>query len=88
MPQTANKKGVHNIMEIRKSKETLILTQSEKAILLKAKEILSEIFEKCDYDSDIECYADEARDNIKWLLEDTEVKGGEPYGAINVTIRM
>ena len=33
-------------MEIRKSKEILILTQSEKAILLKAKGILNEIFEK------------------------------------------
>lgn len=74
-------------MEIRKE-EILILTQSEKAILSKAKEILNEIFEKCDYDSDIECYAEEARDNIYSLLEDAEVKGGEPYGAINVTIRM
>ena len=74
-------------MEIRKE-EILILTQSEKAILSKAKEILNEIFEKCDYDSDIECYAEEARDNIYSLLEDAEVKGGEPCGAINVTIRM
>ena len=75
-------------MEIRKSKETLILTQSEKAILFKAEEILNEIFEECDCDSDIECYAEEARDNIWKLLEDAEVKGGEPCGAINVTIRM
>ena len=74
-------------MEIRKE-EILILTQSEKAVLSKAKEILNEIFEKCDYDSDIECYAEEARDNIYSLLEDAEVKGGEPCGAINVTIRM
>ena len=74
-------------MEIKKE-EILILTQSEKAILSKAKEILNEIFEKCDYDSDMECYAEEARDNIYSLLEDAEVKGGEPCGAINVTIRM
>ena len=70
-------------MEIRKE-EILILTQSEKAILSKAKEILNEIFEKCDYDSDIECYAEEARDNICSLLEDAEVKGGEPCGAIRM----
>ena len=75
-------------MEIRKSKEILILTQSEKAILSKASEILDEIFEKCESDSDMECYAEEARDNIWELLEDAEVKGGEPCGAINVTIRM
>ena len=75
-------------MEIRKSKETLILTQSEKAILSKASEILDEIFEKCESDGDIECYAEETRNNIWELLEDAEVKGGEPYGAINVTIRM
>lgn len=74
-------------MEIKKE-EILILTQSEKAILSKAKEILNEIFEKCDYDSAIECYAEEARDNIYSLLDDAEVKGGEPCGAINVTIRM
>lgn len=75
-------------MEIRKSKETLILTQSEKAILSKAHDILDEIYEKGESGGDIECYAEEARDNIKWLLEDAEVKGGEPCGAINVTIRM
>ena len=71
-----------------KSKETLILTQKEKAILLKAHDILDEIFGKCESEGDIECYAEEARKNIWKLLEDAEVKGGEPYGAINVTIRM
>ena len=75
-------------MEIRKSKETLILTQSEKAILLKAHDILDEIYDECESDGDIEDYADIARDNIELLLEDAEVKGGEPCGAINVTIRM
>ena len=75
-------------MEIRKGKETLILTQSGKAILSKAHDILDEIFGECDEGSDIECYAEEARKNIWELLEDAEVKGGEPYGAINVTIRM
>ncbi len=75
-------------MEIRKSKETLILTQSEKAILSKAYDILNEIFEKCDYDSEMERFAEEAKQNIYSLLEDAEVKGGEPCGAINVTIRM
>ena len=75
-------------MEIKKSKEILILTQSEKAILSKASEILYEIFHSCEHDCNIEDYSGTARDNIKWLLEDAEVKGGEPYGAINVTIRM
>lgn len=75
-------------MEIRKSKEILILTQSEKAILSKASEILDEIFNECENDGRIEGFADTARDNLECLLGDAEVKGGEPCGAINVTIRM
>ena len=75
-------------MEIRKSKETLILTQSEKAILSKASEILDDIFNECETNGDLELLSEGARNSIDELLEDAEVKGGEPYGAINVTIRM
>ena len=75
-------------MEIRKSKETLILTQSEKAILSKASEILDDIFNECETNGDLELLSEGARNSIDELLEDAEVTGGEPCGAINVTIRM
>ena len=73
-------------MKIRKNKETLILTQTEKAILLKAREILNEIRNAAESDEDMEFWAIESRDNIDFLLEDAEVEKGEPKGAINVTI--
>ena len=75
-------------MKIRKSKETLILTKEEKAILAKAYEILKDIFEKRESEGDIERYSDEARDNIEYLLKDAEIEGGEPSGAINIVIMM
>ena len=75
-------------MKIRKSKETLILTQSEKAILSKAFSILDNIFDNCENDGDIERYSEDAKEDIKCLLEDAEVEGGEPTGAISVTIIM
>lgn len=75
-------------MKIRKSKETLILTREEKAILSKAYKILDEIYDKGEMNGDIESFADEAKDNIDCLLEDAEVEGGEPIGAINITIIM
>ena len=70
------------------SRETLILTQKEKAILSKAHDILNEIYDECEIDGDIENYTDEAREYLKWLLEKAEVEGGEPHGAIKVTITM
>jgi hypothetical protein len=73
-------------MEIRKSKETLILRQDEKAVLLGAREILNEIFGKAEAENDMEYWAEEARNNIDYLLEDAEIENGEPKGAINVTI--
>ena len=73
-------------MKIRKSKETLVLTQTEKAILLKAREILNGIRNAAEADEDMEFWAIESRDNIDFLLEDAEVEKGEPKGAINVTI--
>ena len=75
-------------MEIRKRKETLILTQSEKAILSKASEILDDIFNECETNGDLELLSEGARNSIDELVEAAEVKGGEPCGAINVTIRM
>ncbi len=73
-------------MEIRKSKEILILTQIEKAILLKAQEILNEIYNKSENDGDMEYHSNDARQGINCLLEDAEVENGEPKGAIEVTI--
>ena len=75
-------------MEIRKSKETLILTQEEEAILSKAYDILDEIYDECEDSGKIENYANEARDYLELLLEEVEVEGGEPHGAVNVTIIM
>ena len=75
-------------MEIRKSEETLILTQTEKAIFSKAYDILNEIYYECEEGGDIENYADEAKDYLKWLLEEAEVENGEPHGTVNVTIIM
>ena len=73
-------------MKIKKSKETLILTQVEKAILLKARKILNEIRNETEVDSDMEFWAMESRDNIDFLLEEAEVEDGEPKGTINVAI--
>ena len=75
-------------MEIRKSKETLILTQEEEAIFSKAYDILDEIYNECENGGNIEDYANEARDYLELLLEEVEVEGGEPDGVVNVTIIM
>lgn len=75
-------------MKIRRSKETLILTQEEKAILSKAYEILDEIFDECDCHSAFVDPSGEAKDNIDTLLENAEVEGGEPSGAIHIMIMM
>lgn len=74
-------------MKIIKSKETLVLTQVEKIILSKAKEYLDEIYNKT-IDDDMEYWAEEARDNIGFLLEGAEVEEGEPKGEINISILM
>lgn len=75
-------------MKIRKSKETLILTQEEKAILSKAYDILDEIYDECDCESDSVDLSGDAKDNIESLLEDAEIEGGEPTGAIYIKIMM
>ena len=75
-------------MKIVKSKETLVLTQSEKAILVKALAIVEDIYDECEGNGDIESYAEDVKDNITYLLDDAEVEGGEPSGAINITIIM
>ena len=72
-------------MKIIRSKETLILTQVEKAILSKAFAILDNIYNEYKTDGDVKYYALEAKENIENLLEDTEVENGEPKGEINVT---
>ena len=69
-------------------KEEIILTKEEKAILSKAYEILDEIYDECDCDSDFVDLSAEARDGINCLLEDAEVEGGEPSGAIHIMIMM
>ena len=66
--------------------ERIILTQEEKAILSKALDILDEIYDECESDSDIENYADEARDDLKFLLENAKVESGKPHGTVKVTI--
>lgn len=75
-------------MKIIKSKERLVLTQSEKAILSKAFSILDNIYDECENDGDLEAYAETSKDNISDILEIAEVEGGEPSGAIRVTILM
>ena len=67
-------------MEIRKSKETLILTQEEEAIFLKAYDILDEIYNECEDGGNIEKYANEARDYLELLLEEVEVEDGSLMG--------
>lgn len=75
-------------MKIEKSKETLILTRCEKAILMKANEILNDIYDECETDGNIEGYAYEARDNIDYLLKDVEVEGGEPKEKTYIAIEI
>lgn len=75
-------------MEIRKSKETLVLTQIEKIILSKAYDILDEIFEECDYSSDFSDLAADAKNNIDALLDEAEVEEGEPKGEITISVLM
>ena len=67
-------------MEIRKSKEILILTQEEEAIFSKAYDMLDEIYIECEDGGNIEKYANEARDYLELLLEEVEVEDGEPHG--------
>ena len=75
-------------MKIRQSRETLILTKEEKAILSKAYEILDEIYDECEPGSDFVEPSSDARDGIDTLLEDAEVEGGEPSGIISIAIMM
>lgn len=75
-------------MRILNSKETLILTQKEKAILSKAYSILDNIYESCETDGNIEILSNHAKENLNDLLEDAAVDGGEPQGEVNVTIVM
>ena len=75
-------------MEIRKSKEMVILTKEEKAILSKAYEILDNIFDECEPGGDIDTYSGEASDNIDKLLDNAEVENGEPSGAVHIVIMM
>ena len=67
-------------MEIRKSKETLILTQEEKAIFSKVYDILDEIYNECEDGGNIEKYVNEARDYLELLLEEVEVEGASLMG--------
>lgn len=73
-------------MEIRKSKEILVLTQVEKAILFKAQDILQGIYIQSEDDGDMEYHANDARQGINYLLEEAEVEGGEPEGEIKVVL--
>lgn len=73
-------------MKIIKSKETLILTQIENAILSETLEILKAIYEKSEGGGEIEGYSDEAKNNIRFLLEKAEIEGDEPSGETKVTI--
>ena len=75
-------------MKIRKSKETLILTQEEKAILSKAYDILDEIYDECDCDSEFVDLSQYAKNSIDDLLENAEIEGGEPSEAIYIKIMM
>jgi hypothetical protein len=75
-------------MKIIKSEETLILTQIEKIILTKARNILDEIFKACEKDGEIETYSNEAMNNIYYLLEEAEVEDGEPKGEITISVLM
>jgi hypothetical protein len=73
-------------MKIRKSKETLILTQIENAILSEALEILRHIYSECEAHGVIEECVDEAKDSITYLLDDAEIEGDELEEGTKVTI--
>lgn len=74
-------------MEI-KSKETLILTQEEKAILSKAYEILDDVFDESENGGDLERFSGTARDCLDDIFKDVNVEGGEPSGAIYIVVIM
>lgn len=75
-------------MKIKRSKEILILTQSEKAILSEAYSILDNIYDSCEDYGEIESLSKLAKDSLNDLLEDAAVEGGEPHGEVNVRILM
>lgn len=75
-------------MEVRKSKETLILTRAEKAVLLKARDMLDEIYRKTEEDGAMEEMAEEAKGYIELILKDTEVEDGEPHEAVDAIVFM
>jgi hypothetical protein len=65
-----------------------MLTKEEKAILSKAYEILDEIYDECDCESDFVTPSGDAKDGIDTILEDAEVEGGEPSGAVHIVVMM
>ena len=61
-------------MKIVKNKETLILSTHERDLLDDAWELINNIYHTSEPDGEIESYADNATDNIKWLLEIAETE--------------
>ena len=73
-------------MKIIKSKETLVLTQTEKAILSKARAILDDIYDDSEDGGDIETFADEATNRIEDLLDCAEIEGDAPSEGVIITL--
>lgn len=61
-------------MKIVKIKETLILSKHERDLLGETWDLVNDIFHKSEEDGEIETYAKDALDNIKWLLEIAETE--------------
>lgn len=63
-------------MKIKRTKEVAVLTAEEYAILEKAHEILSEIYEDCEIDDGygLMKYASDAKDELEYFLDDGKNK--------------
>ena len=72
-------------MKIIPKKEKLILTKEERAILLKAFEILEEIYDNSEAGGELENYAHRANDGLGDILDEAETENATS-GTITVTL--
>ena len=75
-------------MKIISKKESLILSKEERAILLKAYEILDEIYDDSEADGDLEHYADKAKDGLNDILDESETEDGDGSGVVTIVLSL
>lgn len=72
-------------MEIIQTKEKLILTNEEKAIFLKAFQILEDIYDNSECSGDLESYSRKAKNGLGDILDEAETEN-EASGIVTITL--